>query len=222
MTQAFQQVHGKAAPGAQDGAVKTQVQTGDLDAAGEKTTALKSDLSEVGQSVTRPRIDATQIDRAIKRADLLQQRIKALANPARTGVPSPGPGGGPAIQKRAVGGSFGRGWLMTGEQGPELEYRDRGGWILHNRGLQQMMALSQRVRHNISSTPAFRIASARPRVAAGAGGGGGGGRSLSIGDIHVHAAPGMDVNALARATRDQVKRAMGGDDADLHDGGLYA
>ncbi len=49
-------------------------------------------------------------------------------------------GGG--VQARASGGSFRPGWLLTGERGPEIEYRSRGGYIAHNRALRNMAALS--------------------------------------------------------------------------------
>ena len=47
------------------------------------------------------------------------------------------------VQERAGGGSFNPGWLLTGERGPELEYRTRGGFIAHNRALRSMLAMSQ-------------------------------------------------------------------------------
>lgn len=50
------------------------------------------------------------------------------------------------LQKRASGGSFGPGPLLTGERGPELRYASRSGYIAHNRALQNMARLSQRAR----------------------------------------------------------------------------
>lgn len=59
--------------------------------------------------------------------------------------------GGEAVQARASGGSFGAGWLLTGENGPELEYRNRGGYIAHNRALQNMVAMSGTVARNAAN-----------------------------------------------------------------------
>jgi len=64
----------------------------------------------------------------------------ASVNVALSGVP-PAP-----IQARAKGGSFRPGWLMTGEEGPELEYRTEGGFIAHNRALRSMVAMASRAR----------------------------------------------------------------------------
>ena len=54
------------------------------------------------------------------------------------------------VQARAGGGSFNPGWLLTGEQGPELEYRTEGGFIAHNRALLGMLAIAERTRAAIN------------------------------------------------------------------------
>ncbi|WP_420011001.1 hypothetical protein [Tateyamaria sp.] len=56
--------------------------------------------------------------------------------------------GGAPVQERARGGSFAPGWLLTGENGPELEYRTRGGFIAHNQALRNMVAMSETVARN--------------------------------------------------------------------------
>lgn len=56
---------------------------------------------------------------------------------------------GPLVQPRALGGGFNPGWLLTGEKGPELEYRNRGGFIAHNMALRSMLAMSNRARSNV-------------------------------------------------------------------------
>ncbi len=53
-----------------------------------------------------------------------------------------------AVQERARGGAFNPGWLLTGENGPELEYRSRGGFIAHNRALANMVSMSETVARN--------------------------------------------------------------------------
>ncbi|MFV1530526.1 MULTISPECIES: phage tail tape measure protein [unclassified Phaeobacter] len=50
------------------------------------------------------------------------------------------------IQARARGGSFSPGWLLTGEEGPELRYADKGGFIAHNRALRGMLDMASRAR----------------------------------------------------------------------------
>ena len=57
-----------------------------------------------------------------------------------------------AIQEKAGGGSFNPGWLLTGEKGPELEYRTRGGFIAHNQALRSMLAMSQSVARNAANS----------------------------------------------------------------------
>ncbi len=49
-------------------------------------------------------------------------------------------------QARASGGWFKPGWLLTGEQGPELRYATEGGFIAHNRALRGMLDMASRTR----------------------------------------------------------------------------
>ncbi|MGD9918609.1 MAG: phage tail tape measure protein [Paenirhodobacter sp.] len=62
------------------------------------------------------------------------------------------------VQARASGGAFNPGWLLTGENGPELRYATEGGYIAHNGALRGMLDLAMRARavvRSISSpTPA--------------------------------------------------------------------
>ena len=70
-------------------------------------------------------------------------------------------GGAPAsqnIQKRASGGSFQKGFLLTGEQGAELEYKDRGGFIAHHGQLKEMASLSKAARAGIGASGNFQQA----------------------------------------------------------------
>lgn len=55
-------------------------------------------------------------------------------------------GGGSKVQERARGGSYGPGWLLTGENGPELRYANESGFIAHNRALRGMMNMAERTR----------------------------------------------------------------------------
>ncbi|MEM7295903.1 MAG: phage tail tape measure protein [Pseudomonadota bacterium] len=64
--------------------------------------------------------------------------------------------GTPEVQERAKGGRFGAGWLLTGEAGPELEYRSEGGFIAHNRALRSMLATVQHA-HRLAAATSFSL-----------------------------------------------------------------
>ncbi|MCF6432509.1 phage tail tape measure protein [Leisingera sp. MMG026] len=54
------------------------------------------------------------------------------------------------IQARARGGNYSPGWLLTGEEGPEMRYENKGGFIAHNRALRGMLDMAGRARSLIS------------------------------------------------------------------------
>lgn len=119
----------------------------------------------------------------------------------------------PAVQARASGGSFGAGWLLTGERGPELEYRDRGGFIAHNAQLQQMVHNSDTIRRNIGrAAPAGQIMQRATAAQA---------ENMTVGDIHIHPAAGADPAQIARAVRRELARVQDARRGDLHDGVSY-
>ena len=70
----------------------------------------------------------------------------------------------PAVQARAGGGAFGPGWLLTGEEGPELEYRTRSGFIAHHGQLRRMADMSDRVRAATPPIAAATRPSRRPDI----------------------------------------------------------
>jgi hypothetical protein len=90
-------------------------------------------LSQLGAVRTA----ANQISATIRNALPGNARV----NVALSGVPTA------PVQARAKGGSFRPGWLMTGEEGPELEYRTEGGFIAHNRALRGMIEMASRARN---------------------------------------------------------------------------
>lgn len=53
------------------------------------------------------------------------------------------------VQARASGGRFSPGWLLTGERGPELEYRSDGGYIADNHALRGMLDMAARARQMV-------------------------------------------------------------------------
>ncbi len=68
----------------------------------------------------------------------------ARVNVALSAAPAP-------IQARASGGWYRPGWLLTGEQGPELRYATEGGFIAHNRALRSMLDMASRTSALISA-----------------------------------------------------------------------
>lgn len=66
-------------------------------------------------------------------------------------------------QKRAVGGTFRPGGLLVGEQGSELRYEDRSGFIANNRATERIASLAAGARANIESA-AGAMAGAAARV----------------------------------------------------------
>lgn len=146
----------------------------------------------------------------------------ASVNVALSGVPTA------PIQARAKGGSFRPGWLMTGEEGPELEYRTEGGFIAHNRALQGMIAMASRARElaqGISFGGGFGGAPV-PAMANVAAAGGGGSQRQTIThapqyNMPLSFAPGVDmaeVRATVRAELENAEeRAMAAMRGLLHD-----
>ncbi|KAF0676727.1 phage tail tape measure protein [Profundibacterium mesophilum] len=118
---------------------------------------------------------------------------------------------GAPVQARAGGGGFGPGWLLTGERGPELEYRDRGGFIAHHGQLREMVSMSERAARGLAVSP--------PRGARAPGSG----TAVTIGDINIYPAPGADPVQIAQAVRAEIARSarQGSRGAALHDGGDY-
>lgn len=58
---------------------------------------------------------------------------------------SGGAAAGGMVQPRASGGWFKPGWLLTGENGPELRYNTEGGFIAHNRALRGMLDMASTI-----------------------------------------------------------------------------
>lgn len=101
-------------------------------------------------------------------------------------------GGGEGVQERAAGGAFGRGVTLTGERGPELRYNNRGGFIAHNRALQDMLDMAGRAM--IPQPQSLRPAMATAR-------GSGGPINVTFGDIVVQGG--------SNASPDDLRRAFG-------------
>ncbi|RYH04137.1 phage tail tape measure protein [Salipiger sp. IMCC34102] len=66
------------------------------------------------------------------------------------------------IRPNARGGSYGRGWHLTGEHGPELKFETRSGFVATNRQLRDLAEMSDRA----AAAPRERSAPASPAPSA--------------------------------------------------------
>jgi len=116
-----------------------------------QTTSLVSEGQRLMQSLAqgiRSQRDAVtaaveDITRSIQNAlpKSAHLQIAATAGPALAGQ---------KVQARARGGSFNAGWLLTGEEGPELRYASKGGFIAHHRALRGMLDMAGQARRLIT------------------------------------------------------------------------
>ena len=145
----------------------------------------------------------------------------ASVNVALSGVPTA------PIQARAKGGSFRPGWLMTGEEGPELEYRTEGGFIAHNRALRGMVEMASRAREIAQGITMGdgSFGGAVPTMATVAASGGGSQRQAITHapqyNMPLSFAPGVDMDEVRATVRaelmDAEERAMAAMRGLLHD-----
>lgn len=102
-------------------------------------------------------------------------------------------------QKRATGGSFRPGMLMVGEQGRELEFANRSGFIATNRATERIASLAKGARADMA------------RAVAGSGGSGSGGAASITNHIHINAggmSPQLIIDELERRMRDASSGAL--------------
>ncbi|MEM6727882.1 MAG: hypothetical protein AAF618_05240, partial [Pseudomonadota bacterium] len=152
--------------------------TADLQEAERELAEARARSVELGQALkvlsdtqATPEINTTSVDEALAKVARLSSALRSL----------PGGGGAvsgaaaPPVQARAKGGKFNAGWLITGEDGPELEYKTEGGYIAHNRALRAMLAKAKTIRELTTGlemkVPGGAAAPALATVAAGAPGG---------------------------------------------------
>ncbi len=111
----------------------------------------QADLTEHGARLMQTLADGirSKLATVTSAAQEITRAIRAAL--PRSATMQIGVSGSAPVQKRARGGSFNPGWLLTGEEGAELEYRTRGGFIAHNRALQNMVAMSQTVARNAAN-----------------------------------------------------------------------
>lgn len=126
--------------------------TADLEVAEAELKDARARSDELGQALqvlseteATPEINTASVDAALAKVARLSASLRNLSS----GAPVASSGGSP-IQARARGGAFRPGWLLTGEEGPELEYRTEGGFIAHNRALRNMLDMATRTRDLVS------------------------------------------------------------------------
>jgi hypothetical protein len=192
-----------------------------------KTVDMTSEGARIAQSIANGllsqlgavRTAANQISATIRNALPGNARV----NVALSGVPAA------PVQARAKGGSFRPGWLMTGEEGPELEYRTEGGFIAHNRALRGMVAMASRAREiaqGITLGDGGFAGGQVPAMATVAAAGGGGSQRQSIThspqyNMPLSFAPGVDMDEVRATVRAELmnaeERAMAAMRGLLHD-----
>lgn len=181
-------------------AIETQLETAETQAA-----SLIEDMRTLGLTEVNLKINDAALTRALRNAQALERSKNRLNGGTGTAASST------TVQARARGGIYRTGWRLVGENGPELEYQNVGGFIAHNAQLRRMADLSERVaraKRSISISGSGVRAAAAPRTA----------RSFGPVTIHITQLPGQNARALAKEVLREMKRAEGGA---LHDGGDY-
>lgn len=124
-------------------------------------------------------------------------------------------GSGGFAGARALGGPVRAGQIYRWqEEGAELFVPRVDGQVISNRQLRAMQAMTEAPRN-------LRIVQAAPRSGA-SGGSAGRAMRLDLGGITIHAAPGLDPQAVARAVRREIEALARERGFALHDGGDYA
>jgi|GEM_PF-2883677 len=119
----------------------SDLQTTSLVSEGQRLMqSLAQGIRSQRDTVTAAVEDITRsIQNALPKSAHLQ--IAATAGPALAGQ---------KVQARARGGSFNAGWLLTGEEGPELRYASKGGFIAHHRALRGMLDMAGQARRLVT------------------------------------------------------------------------
>lgn len=126
--------------------------TADLEVAEAELKDARARSDELGQALqvlseteATPEINTASVDAALAKVARLSASLRNLPGGAPATISSGSP-----VQAKAKGGTFRPGWLLTGEEGPELEYRTEGGFIAHNRALRNMLDMATRTRDLVS------------------------------------------------------------------------
>lgn len=157
-----------------------------------QAAALTVALGVLSETDVTPEINTESIDRALTRVRQLADQVQRLESGGAVSATPPGDG---IEGARATGGPVrALGWYRINEQGEELFSPAMAGRIIPHGETRRLMSGS-----SASS-----------------------GTSVQVGDIHVHAAPGMDARAIATEVRRQIADRLAEARYALHDGGLHA
>jgi len=213
----------------------------DLADAEAQSDALRAALEVLSTSEVAPEINITSIERALERVRELSGALRNLPGGTANGAAPTGATSGeprPA-GARALGGSVRPGFgYRINEQGEEIFVPDVAGRVIPARVSRMIMAASMAGVPAVAAAGAVdmsALASFNPAAMAaempnidrspslvGAGGNqqvGG----VTVGDIHIHAAPGMNPQDIAAEVRREIERIgrESGSANGLHDGGQY-
>lgn len=202
---------------------------------------LEAALALLSDTEAAPEINITSIERALERVRELSGALRTLPGGTASGVAPTGATSGeprPA-GARALGGSVRPGFgYRINEQGEEIFVPDVAGRVIPARVSRMIMAASMAGVPAAAAAGAIELpspASFNPAAIAaempnidrspslvGAGGNqqvGG----VTVGDIHIHAAPGMNPQDIAAEVRREIERIgrESGSANGLHDGGQY-
>ncbi|SNS44272.1 phage tail tape measure protein [Antarctobacter heliothermus] len=214
---------------------------GQIAEAEAQSDQLEAALAVLSDTEAAPEINVTSIERALERVRELSGALRNLpggtangAAPTGTTSGEPRPAGA-----RALGGSVRPGFgYRINEQGEEIFVPDVAGRVIPARVSRMIMAASMAGVPAVAAAGAVdmaALASFNPAAIAaempnidrspslvGAGGNqqvGG----VTVGDIHIHAAPGMSPQDIAAEVRREIERIgrESGSANGLHDGGQY-
>ena len=202
---------------------------------------LEAALALLSDTEVAPEINITSIERALERVRQLSDGLRNLPGGTASGAAPTGATSGeprPA-GARALGGSVRPGFgYRINEQGEEIFVPDVAGRVIPARVARMIMAASMAGVPTVAAAGAIDMPSLgafdpaamtaempiidRSPSLVGAGGGqqvGG----VTVGDIHIHAAPGMNPQDIAAEVRREIERIgrESGAENGLHDGGQY-
>lgn len=202
---------------------------------------LEAALALLSDTEAAPEVNVTSIERALERVRQLSGELRNLPGGTANGAaPSGTTSGEPRpVGARALGGSVRPGFgYRINEQGEEIFVPDVAGRVIPARAARMIMAASMAGVPAVAAAGAVdmpALASFNPATIAAEMPnidhspslvGTGGGRQVggvTVGDIHIHAAPGMSPQDIAAEVRREIERIgrESGAENGLHDGGQY-
>ncbi|WP_296762990.1 phage tail tape measure protein [Sediminimonas sp.] len=202
---------------------------------------LEAALALLSDTEAAPDVNITSIERALERVRELSGALRTLPGGTANGAAPTGTTSGEPrpVGARALGGSVRPGFgYRINEQGEEIFVPDVAGRVIPARAARMIMAASMAGVPAVAAAGAVdmpALASFNPATIAAEMPnidhspslvGTGGGRQVggvTVGDIHIHAAPGMSPQDIAAEVRREIERIgrESGAENGLHDGGQY-